>query len=63
MAHRQHTRIVVIRLAEPSPVDGDHLLSFAEELHDTFEDFDLVAAYADLKDLLADVEAGAMNLD
>ena len=63
MSHRQHSRLLVVRLREPSPVGPDHLQGLAEEVLSASADFDTVAAFGDLKDLLASVEAGVVDLD
>lgn len=63
MAHRQHTVILVVRLREAAPSDPHHLLGFAEDVHEAFDDIDTIAAYASVADLRADMEAGAIDLD
>ena len=63
MAERQHTLILVVRRREPSPVDRYHLVDIEHDVADRLNDIDTVYAFSDLKDLLASVEAGDVDLD
>lgn len=56
-------RILVVELLEASPIGGDHLADLAEEVRGALRDANSVSAYADLRDLIADVEAGVLDLN